>query len=617
MRKTTTPPADTRPPVGISYLRFSDPQQRKGDSIRRQTEGSEAWCQKNNVPLDRNLSCQDKGRSAYHGKHRSDKADLGKFLELVKQGQVPRGSYLIIENLDRLSREEERTALKLWIDILDAGINIVQLHPETIFRHERSDMTDIIRAIIELSRGHSESRAKSFRAKANWDKAFRLAREGKNMTPRRKDGRITKVITGRLPAWIEERDGRPQLIPERAAIVKRMFAMAAAGYGCGAIVKTLVREGVAPFCAREKGADGKHRTGEGCGRWNRMYVRWILTDRRAIGEHQPRSGRKPEGPPLTNYFPAVVSEAEFYAARAASAGRKQKQGRIGNGVACVFGGLLHDAMNAKGGTYTVGTRVTRDRKDRSQSRTRHVLVNSSYSAAREPCASFPLDTFERAILSQLRELDPADVLGREEGPADAAVLEGELAWVRGKKAELEAELLKGDVAEIGSALRSLKAREADLVTKLDQAGQEAAKPMLETWRDAKNLIELLDNAPDKENIRLRLRAALRRIVSGIWMVVAESGRDRLCEAQVWFADGEHYRSYIIIHRPSRSNGKGGTLPGRWWVKSIKHPEAAEAGFPFNVEDLRDSTQAECVKSFLENYPKNMIERLLAKGHPLP
>src|ERR1700730_14393636 len=99
--KRTTPPKDTRPPIAISYIRFSTSEQRKGDSLRRQTEGTERWCEKNGIPLDRELSCHDGGRSAYHGKHRSDKAALGRFLELVKQGRVPQGSYLIIENLDR------------------------------------------------------------------------------------------------------------------------------------------------------------------------------------------------------------------------------------------------------------------------------------------------------------------------------------------------------------------------------------------------------------------------------------------------------------------------------------------------------------------------------------
>src|SRR5262245_58814749 len=162
-KKDPEPRPDPRPPVGISYIRFSSGEQRKGDSRRRQTTDTEAWCQRNNVPLDCSLSCLDAGRPAFRGKHRSDRAALGRFLDLVKEGKVPRGSFLIIVNLDRLSREDERTALRLWLDILDAGVNIVQLHPETIFRHDRSDMIDIMRAIIELSRGHSESRMKSVR----------------------------------------------------------------------------------------------------------------------------------------------------------------------------------------------------------------------------------------------------------------------------------------------------------------------------------------------------------------------------------------------------------------------------------------------------------------------
>src|SRR5262245_42023618 len=135
------------PATAYSYVRFSSAEQEKGDSHRRQTDGSaEAFCQRHGLHLDTTLSLRDLGVSAFKGAHRSDKHDLGKFLELVRRGRIAPGSYLIIENLDRLSREEERTALRLWLDILDAGINIVQLNPETVFRHEKSDMFDIMRA---------------------------------------------------------------------------------------------------------------------------------------------------------------------------------------------------------------------------------------------------------------------------------------------------------------------------------------------------------------------------------------------------------------------------------------------------------------------------------------
>src|SRR5262245_28719381 len=175
--------------IAYSYIRFSTPDQLKGDSLRRQIQATADWCERNGVTLDTSLTLRDLGVSAFRGAHRTgDKHALGAFLKLANQGRIPRGSFLIIENLDRLTREDERTAIRLWLDILDAGISIVQLKPETVFRHERSDMTDIIRAIIELSRGHSESRMKSERSKANYERMVRLAREHKR-----------RMITRRLP----------------------------------------------------------------------------------------------------------------------------------------------------------------------------------------------------------------------------------------------------------------------------------------------------------------------------------------------------------------------------------------------------------------------------------
>ena len=156
----------------------------------------------------------------------------------------------------------------------------------------------------------------------------------------------------------------------------------------------------------------------------------ILRDRRAVGEFQPKGkGRLADGPPIKGYFPAVVSEEEFYAARAAIAAHKQVQGRIGNKVANLFSGLLYDARPAidpntgevKHGTYTIGCRLDRGHKTR-------ILISSSADLAGGVSGEcFSYLTFERAILSQLRELDPADFLGRPDGGTDAAVIQGELS----------------------------------------------------------------------------------------------------------------------------------------------------------------------------------------------
>ena len=96
---------------------------------------------------------------------------------------------------------------------------------------------------------------------------------------------------------------------------------------------------------------------------------------------------------------------------------------------------------------------------------------------------------------------------------------------------------------------------------------------------------------------------------------------RLAEAQVNFTGGSYWRNYFIIHRPAQwvGNGRGGKLrPGRWCCLTITHPEDARRGLPFNTEDLRDPTEAECVRRYLELYPRRAVEELLCKmGQPVP
>jgi len=400
MRKSPTPVAG-RLPVAHSYLRFSTPRQQWGDSTRRQVEGTQAWSARTGVPLS-DLSLASLGVSAYDGKHRSEKQALGWFLELAKQGngRVRRGDYLVIENLDRLSREEEVPATHLLTSILMAGIKVVQLSPYEMELTDKSDGWTIMRAVMELSRGHSESRMKSVRVAAAWAEKVAQARAK------------GEPLTHRLPAWIEERDGRPRVIPERAAVVKRMFELTAQGHGAAAVARMLEEEKVPPFGDYVLDGNGRRKAKEGkplgCGAWRRIYVSMILRDRRALGEFQPKGkGRRPDGPPIPNYYPPVVSEEELYAARAAIAAHKQVPGRFGTGVANLFTGLIHDARIV-GGTYSIGQRVDRGRMSR-------ILMSSglpdgSGHGGAGRGRSFPYPTFERAILTCLRELDPAEVL---------------------------------------------------------------------------------------------------------------------------------------------------------------------------------------------------------------
>lgn len=577
-RRTAPVPTPVEPPRAYSYIRFSTPEQAAGDSLRRQTERAAQWCERNGITLDTS-TYRDLGVSAFTGKHRTPTAALGQFVEAVKAGRVPRGSYLIIESLDRLTRQDERTALRLWLDILDSGITIVTLSPETVFRAERSDMTDIIRAIIELSRAHSESAVKADRVGRAWaDKKARARTAG-------------HILTDRLPAWIRRVDARPsdrpgrgagrvggrlELDPDRAAVVRKIFALSAAGYGHAAVVKKLTADHVPPMGP--------------AGAWDRSFVANVLRDRRAVGELQPRRrDGSADGPPIPNYYPPAVTEHEYHAARAAAGKRRNKPGSLDRVGPCpnVFAGLVTDMHD--GDAYYLATRTDGGKHTR-------VLINRLSAEGRAACKSFPYSTFERGVLAQLAELDVRDVVGDEPADDALAVARNELAHVTQRITELTEEIRRGGpVAALAGLVREHEERAAVLRERVDAAETAAAVPVADAWAAARAILTATPDAgtgdgrdalravlgaldgPDPTDVRVRLRAAVRRVVAGIDVWFGATGRDRVAVVNVRFVAGGR-RAYVLVHRPAKANASGRT-PGRWWSKTLDQTGIAVGGYP--------------------------------------
>ncbi|HFL8990493.1 TPA: recombinase family protein, partial [Escherichia coli] len=111
-----------------SYIRFSSTKQAFGDSHRRQSKAIQDWLA--NHPdhiLDESLSFEDLGRSAFHGDHLKEGGALRAFLEAVKQGLIPSDSVLLVESLDRVSRQSISHAQETIRGILEQGITVVTL----------------------------------------------------------------------------------------------------------------------------------------------------------------------------------------------------------------------------------------------------------------------------------------------------------------------------------------------------------------------------------------------------------------------------------------------------------------------------------------------------------
>jgi DNA invertase Pin-like site-specific DNA recombinase len=527
--------------TAISYLRFSHPDQAKGDSIRRQTAAAADWCERHGVALDTTTTLQDLGKSAFTGAHRRnpDRHALASFLKLVEDGKIPRGTYLLLENLDRLSREHIQPALLLALNLLQAGIRLVQLKPAEMVFDDKSEAMQVMMMVMELSRGHGESAIKSERIGQSWEQKRKAAREN------------GKVMTGRLPAWVAQSDGKLYLLDGPTAAVRRIFNLAAHGYGHMAILQRLQAEGVRPI-------------GREC-RWTRSYVAKLLKDRRVLGELKPRRTDGVSEEAIVNYYPPAIAPEVFAAARQGAKERtlELNDGRLGRHTN-LFTGMVWDARSH--GSYFVTASFASRLKEGQKVWTR-VLRNSSSIEGKDRSYTFPLATFEAAILSLLREIDAHSILNGDHGPDETLILAEELARVEAKIAELEDVLLKEDVATVVKVLKKLEEQKRDLAAQLATAREKAANPLSASWGEAQGILAVLESAPDPEDARIRLRSALRKMIESIWILVVPRGSDRLCAAQIWFAGGKAHRDYLVLHRAARANASK-RVEGGWWARSL-------------------------------------------------
>jgi DNA invertase Pin-like site-specific DNA recombinase len=554
----------TRTSTAYSYIRFSTPEQSRGDSLRRQTESATEWCKRNGVTLDASRRLHDLGKSAYAGSHRAnpDRNALAAFLKLVEDGKIARGSYLIVESLDRLTREHIRPALTLLLNLIEAGVRVVQLKPAEIIYDTDVEPMTLMMALMELSRGNSESRIKSERVGKAWQQKKELARQGKAQPTG------MACLTRRLPAWIEERGGTLHLIPARAAVIRRMFHLAAAGYSQTAIVKLFHAKAVPTI-------------GRGV-RWSRSYVALILKNRRVLGEYQPYGrNHKPEGEPIPNYFPAVVTEKEWNAARAVASTRGLPPTRITDRVN-LFTGLLKDARDGETGFF---------RHAGSKKSWHDVLLNDSSRDGRAPAVSFPCHVFESAVLQLLAEIDPREIVRSEAQPDETASLAGEISHVEAKIANLETALLDGDSPTVAKVLRQQEAKLQELQAKLAEARQKAAHPLADSWGETQTLAGILEGAEDVKDTRLRIRAALRRIVDSIWLLIVPRGTTRLAAVQMRFTGGAH-RDYLIVHWPAKGN-RSAKVEARWTARSVSwHAKSKGKGAELDMHDKRHVAELE-------------------------
>jgi len=275
-----------------SYLRVSSAQQAKEtrDGINRQMQMAEDFCKREGITLSTE-TFRDLGVSAFKGHNKDPRSALSAFIQGVDLGKIETPSYLLIERLDRLSREDVISAMNLLRDICERGVTVVSIADGHKYTSEsiRKDISQIMMMVLSFALANEESAKKQDRLKKAWESARRKAQTG------------IKIKTS-YPSWLKLKGEEFTVIEDKADQIRLMFKLFLEdGYGYKSISNYLNKKG-------EKTVNGLA--------WYPQIVKNLLKNPAVIGElHTAKredGKRVKTGDVVQGYYPSIVSETDFY-----------------------------------------------------------------------------------------------------------------------------------------------------------------------------------------------------------------------------------------------------------------------------------------------------------------
>ena len=472
-----------------SYIRFSSKKQIDGDSYRRQFEQADTWLKNREGQgfVLAPLKLHDLGVSAFKGKNKETGA-LAKFRDMAANGQIEEGSILLVEHLDRLSRQGVGDAMELFLGILKAGIKIVVLRPSEMEFSKASinDLVSILIPLVYFHLAHAESENKSFRIKKAWSAKRSSLADGKK-------------FSRKCPAWLTPKGDKFE-VNEGAKAIKFIFEQTAAGVGQKKILRALVKD-FAPI--------GR------VGKWNSSYIQKVLSDRTVLGEYRPRvmdeNGKFiPTGDVFPGYYPPVINEDLWYSAQSSKAKRKKLKGRD-SGHINLFKGLLFNAHDG----HQMHMQTTRD-NSRNYIQRRLVSYGHLRTIEGSDSVSVDYDRFEELAISVLSEVKLVEV---DHPVADGVLVkkQKELATVEAKIAETQEAMMNGSIKALVPVLQKLEQRQTELQQEIELV--KGITPLEQPLKDAKTTIEQLKGAMTDEApaLRLKVQGLVRDLIESIYL----------------------------------------------------------------------------------------------------
>lgn len=498
-----------------SYIRMSTDIQKKGDSLRRQLEASSIYAKNNHLELVDAIDgkrFEDIGVSAFKSKN-TQKGVLADFLDALENGKIERNSVLLIESLDRLSRDKLSEAIPLFINILNKDVEIITLADNQKYTKEIINQNPgaMFISLGVMFRANEESEIKSKRLGAAW----------KN----KRDNASTKVVTRTCPGWLKlsEKTGKFEVVEKRGLEVKKIFDMCINTCGYGTIAKYLNENKIPVF---------------GTGKlWYTSYVKKIIINRSAIGEFQPHQivngKRQKSGEPIVDYFPKIVDEQTFLLAQVAVARRSTiGKGRKGKNFTSLFSGVTYCGQ--------CGFKMRVKNHGGTSPSSKYLVCNNKIEGGECQMYDWNLTDFEGIIFRHLREVNFEELMDNHSEGGEVS-LDDQVGALREKLRSNEEAISEAMSYALSSKLsKEIKQRFEDKISQLDQDNKKTKQEIDELLKQKeeqeesqkifstsalKQLLEQIDANKDDYMFRSTVNQFLTKLIEKV----------ELCESKEPFA----------------------------------------------------------------------------------
>ena len=317
--------------VAYSYRRFSSRQQSTGSSLPRQLEMAQAVCIEKgwkliDLPPDEGISAFKITDGDEQKAANIHKGALGAFLKKVERGEVRKGSVLIIEKMDRFSRNYVDLVIPDFLKLLQSGIEIFSCVDKTHYTLADIRKPGMLLQYAVMGMAMANDYSHSMGERIGRAFRMRLAECSKG----------SKMNLGSWrPRWIDfigepKQPGQFKL-NGHAETIQRMVREYLAGDSMYSIAKGLIRDNVPTLAG---------------GKWSQGTIGHLLGNESLRGTVTIKGGR------LENYYPAAITQGEYDRLRVKLHANVERRG--GNAHSDYVANLFRNRCkcSACGGTVT-------------------------------------------------------------------------------------------------------------------------------------------------------------------------------------------------------------------------------------------------------------------------